>query len=43
MIAYIKEVDIKNKDYIWVSKEEIEFKYSIPNAFKTYREYILNF
>jgi len=42
MIAYLKEVSTKNKDYIWASKLEIEHKYSIPNAFKTYKDYILN-
>lgn len=42
MIAYFKEVSTKNKDYIWATKQEIEDKYSIPNAFKTYKEYIIN-
>jgi A/G-specific adenine glycosylase len=41
MIAYFEEVTTKNKDYIWATKEEIEHKYSIPNAFKKYKDYIL--
>jgi A/G-specific adenine glycosylase len=42
MIAYFEEVSTKNKDYIWVTKEEIENKYSIPNAFRIYKDYVLN-
>lgn len=40
MVAYEITVKEKMKEYIFVSDEEIENNYSIPSAFKAYKEYI---
>jgi A/G-specific adenine glycosylase len=40
MIGYLIEVEQELKEYVWATKDEMKDKYSIPSAFKTYKDYI---
>ncbi len=42
MIGYEIPVKEKIEGFLWVKKEELFSKYSIPTAFKTYTEYLKN-
>lgn len=42
MKGYLVELKKPLKDYLWVTKEELQNKYSIPSAFAYFYDYIIN-
>lgn len=42
MKGYLIELKKPLKDYLWVTKEELQNKYSIPSAFSYFYDYIIN-